>query len=44
MGDRTAVLRDGGPLDLVFIPERNSWQGREQIQLRLKDLRLSGEA
>ncbi len=44
MGDRTAVLRDGAPLDLVFIPERNVWQGREQIQLRLKDLRLSGDA
>ncbi|MBI3811603.1 MAG: single-stranded-DNA-specific exonuclease RecJ [Nitrospirae bacterium] len=44
MGDRMAILRDGAPLDLVFIPERNRWLGREQIQLRLKDLRVSGDA
>ena len=44
MGERTAVLSDGAPLDLVFIPERNSWQGREQLQLRLKDFRRSGDA
>lgn len=44
MGDRTAVLKDGAPLDLVFIPERNTWQGREQLQLRLKDFRLSEDA
>ncbi len=43
MGERMALLKDGAPLDLVFIPERNTWQGRDRIQLRLKDLRFSGE-
>ena len=41
MGERLAGLRDGAKVDLVFTPERNVWQGRERIQLRLKDLRPS---
>ncbi|HUK57410.1 MAG TPA: single-stranded-DNA-specific exonuclease RecJ [Nitrospiria bacterium] len=44
MGDRMDLLRNGSGLDLVFTPERNAWQGREQLQLRVKDLRISGEA
>jgi single-stranded-DNA-specific exonuclease len=43
MGEQIGLLKDGAPLDLVFIPERNTWQGRDRIQLRLKDLRISGE-
>jgi hypothetical protein len=27
-------------VDLAFVPERNAWNGREILQLRLKDLRL----
>lgn len=27
-------------VDLVFVPERNVWNGREMLQLRVKDLRL----
>jgi single-stranded-DNA-specific exonuclease len=27
-------------IDAAFVPERNSWNGREVLQLRLKDLRL----
>jgi len=27
-------------VDLAFVPERNSWNGREMLQLRVKDLRL----
>jgi single-stranded-DNA-specific exonuclease len=30
-------------VDLAFIPERNSWSGREIIQLRVKDVRLLDE-
>ncbi|MBI3995799.1 MAG: single-stranded-DNA-specific exonuclease RecJ [Nitrospirae bacterium] len=44
MGERMAVIRGGSRLDLAFTPERNVWQGRERIQLRLKDFRPSGEA
>jgi single-stranded-DNA-specific exonuclease len=28
-------------VDLAFVPERNAWNGREILQLRLKDLRLA---
>jgi single-stranded-DNA-specific exonuclease len=41
MGDRMAVLKDGSALDLAFTPERNTWQGRDKVQLRLKDIRVS---
>lgn len=44
MGNRIGSLRDGATLDLAFTPERNTWQGRERLQLRVKDLRISGEA
>jgi single-stranded-DNA-specific exonuclease len=27
-------------VDLAFIPERNAWNGREILQLRVKDLRV----
>lgn len=43
MGDRMAALREGAGMDLAFVPERNIWQGRERIQLRLKDIRRSVE-
>lgn len=39
MGERMADLREGTEVDLVFTPERNTWRGLEQIQLRLKDVR-----
>jgi single-stranded-DNA-specific exonuclease len=41
MGDRMTIMDVGAELDLAFTPERNSWQGRENIQLRLKDVRVS---
>lgn len=28
------------PIDLAFTPERNAWNGRETLQLRVKDLHL----
>jgi single-stranded-DNA-specific exonuclease len=31
-----------GEVDLVFVPELNVWNGRESLQLRLKDIRPSG--
>jgi single-stranded-DNA-specific exonuclease len=27
-------------IDMAFVPERNSWNGREILQLRIKDLRI----
>jgi len=27
-------------VDIAFVPERNSWNGREILQLRIKDLRI----
>jgi len=30
---------DGKPVDMVFTPELNMWQGFENIQLRIKDLK-----
>jgi single-stranded-DNA-specific exonuclease len=31
-------------VDIACVPERNVWNGRETIQLRLKDIRQSGGA
>jgi single-stranded-DNA-specific exonuclease len=44
MGDRMGLFRNGATLDLAFTPERNIWQGRERLQLRVKDLRVAGGA
>jgi single-stranded-DNA-specific exonuclease len=44
MGDRLGLFRNGATVDLAFTPERNTWQGRERLQLRVKDLRVAGEA
>jgi single-stranded-DNA-specific exonuclease len=30
-------------VDIAFVPERNSWNGREILQLRVKDLRVLPE-
>jgi hypothetical protein len=30
-------------VDLAFVPERNAWNGREILQLRVKDLHLLDE-
>jgi len=33
---------DSGLVDIAFVPELNVWNGRESLQLRLKDIRRSG--
>jgi len=33
---------DSGVVDIAFVPELNVWNGRESLQLRLKDIRSSG--
>lgn len=33
---------DSGVVDVAFVPELNVWNGRESLQLRLKDIRSSG--
>lgn len=33
-------LSPGRTVDLAFVPERNSWNGLERIQLRIRDLKL----
>lgn len=35
-------LPDAEFIDILFTPELNVWQGRENIQLRLRDIRISG--
>lgn len=48
MGDRSEVLErswdKGEPFDLLFCVEENTWKGRTSLQLKAKDLRLSGES
>jgi single-stranded-DNA-specific exonuclease len=39
LADRGLSLRQ--PVDLAFVPELNRWNGRERIQLRVRDLRAS---
>ncbi|WP_455244296.1 single-stranded-DNA-specific exonuclease RecJ, partial [Petrachloros mirabilis] len=31
------------PVDLAFVPELNHWNGYDRIQLRIRDVRISGE-
>lgn len=40
MAGRTA---ETDTVDIVCVPERNIWQGRETVQLRLKDIRSTGD-
>lgn len=35
------ALSPGRTVDLAFVPERNSWNGLERIQLRIRDLKLN---
>lgn len=35
-------LSAGRTVDLAFVPERNSWNGLDRIQLRIRDLKLRG--
>lgn len=41
MAERREVL--AGPVDLLVHPEFNEWQGRTELQLRVRDLRPAGE-
>ncbi len=40
MADR---MIDSGKVDLVFAPDKNVWKGRESLQLKIKDIRRSGD-
>jgi single-stranded-DNA-specific exonuclease len=42
LGSFAEVLNQPVPpwIDLLFVPERNAWNGREILQLRVKDLRI----
>jgi single-stranded-DNA-specific exonuclease len=33
---------DSGKVDLIFVAEKNVWQGRESLQLKIRDIRRSG--
>ncbi|GAB4323283.1 MAG: single-stranded-DNA-specific exonuclease RecJ [Candidatus Zixiibacteriota bacterium] len=42
MGERARQLLDhNGSIDLVYVPERNFWNGQMRLQLRIKDFALS---
>jgi single-stranded-DNA-specific exonuclease len=34
--------RDAPSIDLAYVPERNAWNGREILQLRVRDLHIPG--
>jgi len=40
MGSRLTDLQCNQPVDLMFIPEINSWNNKEKLQLNVKDIRL----
>jgi single-stranded-DNA-specific exonuclease len=42
-GEWAKSLRIGDRLDVVFQLEANEWQGRQQLQLNIQDLRLAGD-
>ena len=35
---------DGGPINMVYTPEINKWNGNEKVQLRIIDFESSGES
>jgi single-stranded-DNA-specific exonuclease len=39
MHDKLAIVESGEPFDILFTMEANSWQGRETLQLVIKDIR-----
>lgn len=42
MGDRAeSLLRHSGSIDLVYVPERVTWNNNERLQLRIRDFSLS---
>ena len=43
-GEMAATLRVGSRVDLVFYLEINEWQGRQNLQLNIQDLRRTGSA
>jgi single-stranded-DNA-specific exonuclease len=42
-GMADAAITDGATLDVLFTPEHNEWNGNSTIELRLRDLRPSGQ-
>jgi single-stranded-DNA-specific exonuclease len=44
MGEKLSVLREsqetGTPVELLFSLEENTWNGRTNLQLKARDLRL----
>jgi single-stranded-DNA-specific exonuclease len=42
MGGELDRVRKAGRLAVAFIPEVNTWQGEDRIQLRLKDIQTDG--
>ena len=46
MGEKLSVLREsqdtGTPVELLFSLEENTWNGRTNLQLKARDVRLEG--
>lgn len=40
LGDRMKDIKNGSFVSIAFTPEINSWNGRTQIELKLKDIKL----
>lgn len=43
LGDRGAKIKSGDKIDIIYHLTVNNWQGRENLQLQIKGLRLSDE-
>ncbi len=39
MGDCAANLNRGGSMDIVYNPQMNTWEGKSELQLQIRDIR-----
>jgi hypothetical protein len=42
MSEHYEKLIKGLPIDLAYVVEVNEWQGRESVQLNVRDIKMSG--
>lgn len=43
MADKLPLLQAGKPVDIVFKIDENEWNGEKSLQMKVMDLRISGE-
>ncbi|MEW6097322.1 MAG: single-stranded-DNA-specific exonuclease RecJ [bacterium] len=42
MGDKITTLRNSNSIELAYIPQINTWQDRQSVQLNIKDIKVKG--